>query len=85
MFTLPTRWRTNTLDRLSPAAAAEGQNDVLASLAATILRYRQEAHFRWGKTLLEITRPLQRVSPQVLIGYTEVAARRHVTNHVTST
>lgn len=50
MFTLPTRWRTNTLDRLSPAAAAEGQNDVLASLAATILRYRQEAHFRWGKS-----------------------------------
>lgn len=67
------------------AAAAEGQNDVLASLAATTLGYRQEAHFPRGKTLLEITRPLQRIAPQVLIGYTEVAARRHVTKHVTST
>lgn len=49
MFTSPTRWQTNTLDRLSPVTKAEGQNVVLGLLAAGTLRHRQGVHFRWGK------------------------------------
>lgn len=83
MFTLATRWQTNTLDRESPAVAAKEQNGLLGSLAAVRLRYHQEVHIYWGYSS-EPDRRLRRLGPQVLIGYTEVATRCHVTKRVTS-
>lgn len=54
MFTPPTRCQTNTLDRESPAAAAEGQNGV-AFFGCSYPDITQGGALLLGKTLLKIS------------------------------